>query len=65
MDDELTKLLKQSVAKVAAMSPDERDAMVKQQIAGVVAAEMSWPKPKFHWENGAKVYESFEDFCNG
>ena len=64
MDKELAELLEKSVAMVSAMSPEDRDALVKKQIAGVVAAEMSWPKPKFHWDNGVKVYDSYEDFCN-
>lgn len=56
--------LAKSIALVNAMTPAERDAMVKRQIEGIAKAEMSWPKPKFHYENGVKVYDSYEDYCN-
>lgn len=61
---ELNRLLKESAAKVAAMTPEEREAMFKAQRESYVRAEMSWPKPKFKWVNGVKVYDSFEDYCN-
>lgn len=38
--------------------------MWKAQRDGYVRAEMSWPKAKFKWVNGVKVYDSFEDYCN-
>lgn len=60
----LDELLKQSAERVKAMSPEEREAMFKAQRDGWVRAEMSWPKPKFHWENGVKVYHSIEDYHN-
>lgn len=61
---ELDELLKQAAAKVAAMSPAEREEMFRIQREGVVRAEMSWPKAKFKWINGVKVYDSYEDYCN-
>lgn len=64
MNEELDKLLKASAAKVAAMTPAEREAMFKQQRDGYVAAEMSWPKAKYKWINGVKVYDSIEDYYN-
>lgn len=57
--------LKAAVAKVNAMSPAEREAMFEEQKKSYVRAEMSWPKPKFKMVDGVKVYESYEDYCNG
>jgi hypothetical protein len=65
MTDDLKKLLAEAAAKVAAMTNEEREAMYAQQRNGWANAEMSWPKAKFKWKNGAKVYESYEDYCNG
>lgn len=64
-DAELAELLEQSAAKVAAMSPDEKAAMLEAQRASYVRAEMNWPKPKFKMVNGVKVYASYEDYLNG
>ncbi len=63
-DPKLVKLLEESAAKVAAMSPKDREAMFKQQRDGWVKAEMSWPKAKYKWINGVKVYDSLEDYYN-
>ncbi len=60
----MVELLKEAVAKVEAMTPEEREAMFKKQAEGVARAEASWPKAKFKWVNGAKVYDSYEDYCN-
>lgn len=60
----LTKLIEESKQRVAAMSEDERNEMIRKQIEGVARAEASWPKPKFKWVNGVKVYASYEDYCN-
>lgn len=46
------------------MTPEQQEAMWKAQRDGYVRAEMSWPKAKFKWVNGVKVYDSFEDYCN-
>lgn len=61
---ELEKLLRESAAKVAAMTPEEREAMFKMQRESWVRVEMSWPKPKFKMINGVKVYDSYKDYCN-
>lgn len=61
---ELKQLLAQAHARYDAMTPEQQAAMWKQQRDGYVRAEMSWPKPKFRWINGVKVYDSFEDYCN-
>lgn len=61
----LDALLHASVAKVNAMSPAERDAMIEAQRESWVRGEMTWPKPNFHYENGVKVYHSYADYCAG
>ena len=48
----------------AKISREEKDAMIKKQAESWVRAELNWPKPKFHYENGVKVYDSYEDYCN-
>lgn len=63
-DTNLEKLIAESLQRVAAMTPEEREAMYTQQRKGYVRAEMSWPKPNFTWVNGVKVYASYEDYCN-
>lgn len=62
--DTLAALLEQSRREVAKMTPDEIDAMVRRQIEGVVRAEMSWPKPRYEWVGGVKVYAGYEDYVN-
>lgn len=63
-DLKLLKLLEESKNRVAAMSEEEREEMFRRQREGYVKAEMSWPKPNFHWEKGVKVYHSMEDYYN-
>lgn len=60
----LDKLLTEAKTKFASMSLKERKAMYEKQCEGYVRAEASWPKPKFRWVNGVKVYESYKDYCN-
>lgn len=63
-DPQLVKLLEEAAKRVAAMPLAEREAMFKQQRDGWVRAEMSWPKAKYRWINGVKIYDSYEDYCN-
>lgn len=63
-DPELLRLLRESVEAVKRMTPEEREEMIRQQRESWVRAELSWPKPRYRWENGCKVYESYEDYCN-
>lgn len=51
--------------KGAAMTPEECAEMTKRQGESWVRAEAEWPKPKYKWVNGVKVYESYEDYLNG
>lgn len=64
MSDELTALVEESKRRVAAMTPEAREAMYRQQREGYANAEASWPKPKYEWVNGVKVYASYADYCN-
>lgn len=65
MGADLTKLMEEAQARYDAMSPEEQEAMWRQQRDGYARAEASWPKPKFEWIDGVKIYASFEDYCNG
>mgnify|MGYP000417329930 CR=1 FL=1 len=61
----LEKKIAKAKAAVEAMSPEERAAMMEAQRQSYARGEMHWPKPKFKYVNGVKVYESYEDYCNG
>lgn len=61
---ELKVLVDAAQVRYNAMTPEQQEAMWKAQRDGYVRAEMSWPKAKFKWVNGVKVYDSFEDYCN-
>ena len=63
MTPELQELLRRANAKVAAMTPAEKEAMLRAQRDSWVRGEMGWPNPKYKWVNGVKVYESYEDYC--
>jgi hypothetical protein len=60
----LDELLAKARVVYDAMSPAEREEMHRKQRESWVRAEMSWPKAKFKSVDGAKVYDSFEDYCN-
>jgi hypothetical protein len=60
----LEQLIKEAQAKFDALTPEQQAEHRRLQKESYVRAEMSWPKPKYHWENGIKVYHSFEDYCN-
>lgn len=64
MTPELGALIAESKRQLEAMPAAEREAMYARQRDSYVRAEMSWPKPKFRWANGVKVYASYEDYCN-
>jgi hypothetical protein len=61
---DLDQLIEESKRRVAAMTPEEREQMYEEQRQSWVRAEASWPKPRFRWVNGAKVYASYEDYVN-
>lgn len=58
-DPELLALLDR--ARNHVMTPEELEA----QRQGYARAEASWPLGKFKMVNGVKVYDSYEDYCNG
>lgn len=63
MSYDLQELLRRANAKVAAMTPAEKEAMLRAQRDSWVRGEMGLPNPKYKWVNGVKVYESYEDYC--
>ena len=63
--EELARLIEKSKEIVDNMTPEEKDAMIRKQAQSWARAEMSWPKPKFHYgPDGTKIYDSYEDYCN-
>lgn len=60
----LKELIDKAVADVKHMTPEEREAMIKAQRESYIRAEMNWPKSKFKYIDGVKVYDSYEDYCN-
>ena len=64
IDPELADLLKRATDRFNALTPEQQEAELRQQREGYVRAEASWPKPRYQWVNGVKVYESYEDYCN-
>ncbi len=70
---ELLALIDKSVAAFKALSPEEQELLSlvkiqndfrKEQIRSYLRGEMAWPKAKYQWIDGVKVYASYEDFCN-
>lgn len=60
----LDELLVAARKEFDAMTPEQRAEMLRKQGESVAKAEASWPKAKYKWVNGVKVYDSFEDYCN-
>lgn len=60
----LMQLLAAAKARVSAMTEAEYEVMIAAQRASWVSSEMMWPKPKFKFVNGTKVYDSYEDYCS-
>ena len=61
---DINELLREAARRYDAMSAEEKEAMFRRQVEGVARAEASWPRAKFKWVNGVKVYDSYEDKCN-
>ena len=57
-------LLRKAAEAVAAMTPEEREEMLRKQRDSWARAEASWPKPKFKIVDGVKVYATWEDYCD-
>lgn len=60
---DLIEALEQSKARVAAMTDEEREAMYAAQRESYVRGEMAWPKPRYRYVDGVKVYDSYSDYC--
>ena len=63
-DDKLMQDLKLAAAAFKKLSDEEQKWQFLAQVKSVAKVKTSWLKAKFHWENGVKVYESYEDYCN-
>lgn len=64
MTPELEGLLRKAWEIVDAMTPEQKEEMYRKQRDSWVRAEMSWPKAKYKWIDGVKVYDSMEDYYN-
>jgi hypothetical protein len=64
MSPELEELLRKSREYVNSLTPEQKAEMLRKQGESWALAEASWPKPKYKWINGVKVYDSYEDYCN-
>jgi hypothetical protein len=60
----LEQLIKQACDWFDSLTPEEQAEHRRKQAESWVRSIVDWPKPNFHWENGVKVYHSFEDYCN-
>ena len=65
MDDSLAELLRKSREAVDAMTSEEYEEMLRKQGESWARAEMSWPAPRYTVIGGEKVFDSYEDYCNG
>ena len=63
--DALQSRIKKACADFDALPEAEQREIRRQQRESWVRGEMSWPKPKYKWIGGAKVYDSLDDYYNG
>lgn len=63
-DAEVKDLVDEAYRRYYAMTPEQQADMWRQQRGGYAKAEASWPRPKYKYVNGAKVYDSYTDYCN-
>jgi hypothetical protein len=64
MTGALDELIARANAAFDALTPEQQAEHRRLQRESYVRAELSWPKANYHWENGVKVYHSFEDYRN-
>lgn len=64
MDQKLKELLEASKKLVDAMTEEQKERMYAAQRGSWVRSIVDWPKPKYKWINGVKVYDSIEDYYN-
>lgn len=58
-----TKIAK-AMADFNLLSKEQQELHRQAQRESFVRSIVDWPKPNYHWENGVKVYHSYEDYCN-
>lgn len=61
---ELKTLVDAANKRYEAMTPEQQTDMWRKQRESYARSIALWPKPKFKWINGVKVYDSYEDYCN-
>lgn len=61
----LDVLLAEALERAKAMTPEQQAEMWRKQRESYVRAELNWPKPKFTYVDGVKVYASMDDYHNG
>jgi hypothetical protein len=61
---DIQKLVAEAKARYDTMSPEQKAAHDNAQRDSFIRSITDWPKPKFKWVNGVKVYDSFADYCN-
>jgi hypothetical protein len=64
MPGDLAELFARAEQRWATMTPEEQEAMLAEQRASYARSIADWPKPKYRWIDGVKVYDSYEDYCN-
>lgn len=60
----INELIAEAIERFKQLTPEQQQAMRDAQRKSWVRSIVDWPKPKFKWVNGAKVYGSYEDYCN-
>lgn len=61
---ELAALVAAAQARYDALTSEEKAKHDQAQRDSFVRSCVEWPKPNYRWENGVKVYASYEDYCN-
>lgn len=61
---DLKELLQKSIEMLERMTLEEQEKLLREQAKAWAEAEARFPKPKYRWVNGVKVYDSIEDYFN-
>jgi hypothetical protein len=64
MTDNLAELFVRAKQLLDAMTPQEQEALLAEQRTSYARSIANWPKPKYRWIDGVKVYDSYEDYCD-
>ena len=57
--------IQESLKWLNSLTDEERLAHFDKQRKSWIESEFSWLASKYKFVNGVKVYESYEDYCNG